>query len=93
MARQYTKEFREEAIRLALEGRESRAELARDLGVSVWTLREWVRKHEEEAGGSRRSRSETLEDENRRLRRENDLLKMERDILKKAAAYFAKEQL
>ena len=93
MAKQYTKEFREEAVRLALEGRESRAELARDLGVSVWTLGEWVRKDKERAGGSRPARAEPLEDENRRLRRENDRLKMERDILKKAAAYFAKEQL
>lgn len=93
MAKQYTKEFREEAVRLALEGRESRAELARDLGVSAWTLGEWVRRHREKFGGSRPARAETLEDENRRLRRENDRLKMERDILKKAAAYFAKEQL
>lgn len=93
MAKQYTTEFREEAVRLALEGRESRAKLARDLGVSVWTLGEWVRKHKEKTGGSRPARGETLEDENRRLRRENDRLKMERDILKKAAAYFAKEQL
>jgi transposase len=93
MAKQYTKEFREEAVRLALEGRESRTELARELGVSVWTLREWVRKHKEQSGGRRPAGAETLEDENRRLRRENDRLKMERDILKKATAYFAKEQL
>lgn len=93
MAKQYTQEFREEAVRLALQGKESRAELARDLGVSVWTLGEWVKKHKEKVGEDRPPRVETLEDENRRLRRENDRLKMERDILKKAAAYFAKEQL
>jgi transposase len=92
MTKQYTQEFREEAVRLALEGNESRAQIARDLGVSVWTLSEWVRKHKEKAGGSRPPRAETLEEEIRRLRRENDRLKMERDILKKAAAYFAKEQ-
>jgi len=38
-------------------------------------------------------RPETLEEENRRLRRENAVLRQEREILKKAAAYFAKEQL
>lgn len=92
MAKQYTQEFREEAVRLALCGKESRAELARDLGVSVWTLGEWVKKHKEKSGAERPPRVETLEEENRRLRRENDRLKMERDILKKAAAYFAKEQ-
>lgn len=81
MAKQYTKEFREEAVRLALEGRENRAELARDLGVSAWTLGEWVRKHKEKSGESRPPKVETFEEENRRLTRENDRLKMERDIL------------
>jgi transposase len=91
--KRYSKEFREEAVRLALESDDCRAKVARDLGVSVWTLREWVRRHEMEFGDSRPRKTETLEEENRRLRRENERLKMERDILKKAAAYFAKEQL
>lgn len=77
MAKQYTKEFREEAVRLALEGKESRAEIARDLGVSVWTLGEWVKKHKEKAGESRPRRTETLEEENRRLRHDLARLKME----------------
>ena len=93
MAKQYTNEFREEAVRFALEGKESRARLARDLGVSVWTLGEWVRKHKERSGEVRPARAETLEEENRRLRRENARLREEKEILKKAAAYFAKEQL
>jgi len=93
MAKRYTKEFREEAVRLALEGGQSQARVARDLGMSVWTLGEWVRKHKERSGEYRPPKVETLEEENRRLRRENDRLKMEREILKKAAAYFAKEQL
>lgn len=37
------------------------------------------------------SPKESLEEENRRLRKENSKLKMERDILKKVAAFFAKE--
>lgn len=93
MANQYTKEFREEAVRLSLEGKESRAKLARDLGVSVWTLGEWVRKHKVKIGDVGSPRAETLEEENRRLRRENARLREEKEILKKAAAYFAKEQL
>jgi transposase len=36
---------------------------------------------------------ESIEEENRRLRRENALLKKEKEILKKAAAYFAKETM
>jgi transposase len=39
------------------------------------------------------SSTETLDEENKRLRREVKLLTQERDILKKATAYFAKEVL
>lgn len=92
MTKHYTQEFREEAVRLVLDGQKSQERIAKDLGVSTWTLRDWVKKHKERSGEERPPKVETLEEENRRLRRENDRLKMERDILKKATAYFAKEQ-
>ena len=92
MTKHYTEEFREEAVRLALECKQTRTQIARDLGVSTWTLGEWIRKHKEKTGEFRPAKTETLEEENRRLRRDIDRLKMERDILKKAAAYFAKDQ-
>ena len=92
MATQYTEEFREEAVQLVLEGNRALTEVARDLGVNTWTLRGWVKKHRERARGSAPRRPETLEEENRRLRRELSVLKQEREILKKAAAYFAREQ-
>jgi transposase len=93
MAKQYSKEFREEAARLVLEGNVSTTQAAKDLGMSVWTLRGWVKKHREKSGEGSVRGPESLEQENRRLRRENAVLKQEREILKKAAAYFAKEQL
>lgn len=93
MANRYTKEFREEAVRLALESEKSAREIARDLGVSHWTLRDWVKQYRENMHRSEPKSPETLEEENRRLRRELALLRQEREILKKAAAYFAKEQL
>ena len=93
MSRQYTDEFREESVRLALDNRSSIAQVARDLGVSVWTLRGWVRKYREKSRAGEPRRAETVEEENRRLKRELCILRQERDILKKAAAYFAKEQL
>ncbi len=93
MTKRYTQEFREEAVRLVLSGQISQEQISRDLGVSTWTLRDWVKKHNGKTDEARPPKVETLEEENRRLRRENERLKMERDILKKAAAYFAKEQL
>jgi len=90
---QYSEEFREESVGLVLESRSSISQVARDLGVSVWTLRGWVKKHREKSRAGEPRRAETIEEENRRLKRELSVLRQERDILKKAAAYFAKEQL
>lgn len=93
MGTQYTKEFREEAVRLVIESKSSLRQIADDLGVNIWTLRGWVKKHRESTRASEPERPETLEEENRRLKRELMMMRQERDILKKAAAYFAKEQL
>lgn len=93
MATRYTEEFREEAVQLVLESKSSLAEVAEDLGVNTWTLRGWVKKRRDQAKAQSPRRPETLEEENRRLKRELAVLRQERDILKKAAAYFAKEQL
>lgn len=92
MVSRYSDEFREEAVNLVVGGNLSIPKVARDLGVSVWTLRDWVKKFHEKTGSSGAPRPESLEDENRRLKRENAVLRQEREILKKAAAYFAKEQ-
>lgn len=89
----YSEEFRDESVRLVLESEKTVAEVARDLGVSVWTLLGWIQKRREADRASLPRRPETLEEEVRRLRRENAVLRQEREILKKAAAYFAKEQL
>jgi transposase len=93
MMTRYSEEFREGAVRLVLESRSSISQVARDLGVSVWTLRGWVKKYREKSRLGEPRRAETIEEENTRLKRELAVLRQERDILKKAAAYFAKEQL
>jgi transposase len=64
--------------------------VARDLGVSVETLRAWV-KQDDIDGGRRDGLTTEERAELVQLRRENRVLKMERDILKKAAVFFAKE--
>jgi transposase len=89
----YTQEFREEAVRLVLESKGTTAQVAADLGIKLWTLREWMKKYRKEIEGTKQLKPETLEEENRRLKREVTILRQEKEILKKAAAYFAKEQM
>ena len=85
----FTREFRDEAVRLALTSGRSRHEIAQDLGVGRSTLTRWISSHIEEDHPATAPRD--LEAELRRLRRENEILRQERDILKKAAAFFARE--
>jgi transposase len=91
--RQYTKEFKLDAVRLVTEQGYKRCEAARNLGVDHGTLGRWVREYDDSDQAAFRGNGKLTEEqaELRRLREENRRLKMERDILKKAAAFFAKE--
>jgi transposase len=84
----YTKEFRENAVRLALSGERSRAAIARELGLPEWKLRDWVRavSRTSEKNGSKSGIDEVLA-----LQKELKKLRQENEILKKAAAFFAKD--
>jgi|WetSurMetagenome_2_1015567.scaffolds.fasta_scaffold237285_1 transposase len=86
--KRYSEEFKKEAVRLALEGGMSRSRVARDLGVNINSLAGWIKKAKATRGGEVR---ETLEAENRRLRRELAIVTEERDIVKKAVGIFSKE--
>jgi transposase len=83
----YTPEFKAEAVRLVRTASAPLTKIARDLGVSIWSLRTWVNAAH---GASEPTLTDTERGELRRLRRENRELRMERDILKKATAFFAK---
>ena len=91
--RQFTREFKLEAVRLIKDRGVSYARAAEDLGVHPTQLRDWVKKFADDPQhsfpGHGQMKREQLEIA--RLRREVTKLKAERDILKKAAAYFAKE--
>ncbi len=94
----YTKEFKDSTIQLILNNNESVSKIAADLDIHVKTLYNWMSSYKKEHKIPMRavntsSSTETLDEENKRLRREVKLLKQERDILKKATAYFAKEVL
>ena len=85
----YPPEFRAEAVRLVREGG-TISGVARDLGVSIESLRAWSSQADVDAG-----RKEGLTTEEReelsRLRRRVRILEQEREILVKASAFFAKE--
>jgi transposase len=83
-------EFRREAVRLASSGVRPIPQVAREIGVSPQTLRNWVGQALVDAGQVQGLTSDERE-ELRRLRRENRLLREEKEILKKAAAFFARE--
>jgi len=86
MARkQYTEQFKRDAVKLITEQGYSLSKASAALGVSANTLSNWQRTL------APREQSD-LESENARLRRENQELRTEREILKKAATFFAKEQ-
>ena len=90
--RKFTKEFKEEAVKLVLDESYPISEVSRNLGIHANLLGRWKREYED--GGRDSSGRESgvgMKAELNRLRKENKRLKMEREILKKAAAFFAKE--
>jgi len=95
--RQFTREFKLEAVRLATAGEKSLAQVARELGIRSSMLRTWKRQVEDQSGLASadafpgHGHLPSQEEELRRLRREVEVLRQERDFLKKTAAYFAKE--
>jgi transposase len=91
--KKYTKEFKEDAIRLVLEQGYKQTEAARSLGVDRSMLGRWIKEADAEGSDAFPGNGKLSEDQQelRRLREENRRLRMEREILKKATAFFAKE--
>jgi len=92
----YSKEFREESVKLVIDQDLGIPEVSRRLEVPKSTVSNWVKASK--AGklgniGKNRPELSDTELELARLKWELAQVKMERDILKKAAAYFAKESI
>ncbi len=90
--KQYSREFKLEAIRLADAGDKPASQVARELGIRANLIWKWRQQLEREAiAGAPAKRGRPADDELARVMRENARLKEENEILKKAAIYFAKE--
>lgn len=91
--RQYTKEFKQEAIRLYETSGKSVRQIEAELGISSGLLNKWryrYRANGQQAfvGSGHQTEGEA---ELRRLKRENEILRQERDILKKALQVFSRD--
>jgi transposase len=82
----YPAEFKERAVKLAVESGQPIAQTARDFGVNENTLHTWIGTYHRAACQEKQGNEGHLYEELHRLRKENARLKEERDILKKAAA-------
>ncbi len=92
--KQYTREFKLDAVSLVLDQGFTIAEAARSLGIRANMLGRWVRESQADNNGQAFRGSGKLTPEQaeiRQLKIENKQLKLERQILKEAAVFFAKE--
>ena len=89
--KQYTKEFKQSAVRLVTEQGRTISDAATSLSIPAWSLSRWVRAAKEEGqvafrgNGNRTAQEQEIVELRRRVKQ----LEEEKDILKKAAAYFA----
>ena len=92
----YTQEFKDSTIKFCIDNSDkSISSIAKDLGLNKGTLALWVNEYKAKNNllPKNEIKNETLEEENKRLRKELSILKQEKEILKKAAAYAACETL
>jgi transposase len=86
-------EFRQRAVELARQGEIPVSKIAKDLGISDSCLRNWVHQADAEDGKNPGQLTGVEKKELAELRRRNKQLEVENDILKRAAAYFARENV
>jgi len=87
----YDKEFKAQAIKLALSSSQPIHKTAKELGVKETTLYSWIKANRDTYIKQDDEKGIDIHSELAKLRKENARLREEREILKKAAAFFAKE--
>ena len=92
--KQYTREFKQEAVRRMETSDRPASEIAMELGLRRNQLYKWKAQLEargEQAFTGRGRPRQEEQSETSRLKQENKRLREENEILKKAAVFFAKE--
>jgi transposase len=89
--RNFSPEFKEEAVNLVIETSRPVAQVAKELGVHEATLGNWVNAYRREHATDELPLTVSERARLRELEREARELRMENEFLKKAAAYFAKD--
>lgn len=89
--REFTKEFKQEAVSLVLSTGKPSSQVAKELGIGKSSLTEWVRTSKQSTSPLQDVGKETTESENLRLRKEIERLKKEAEILKKAVAFMGRD--
>ena len=89
----YSKQFKNDAVKLVTEQGYKVSEAARNLGIHHSSLRRWKKQLETDGNHAFPGKGHMIpeKEELHRLRKENKRLRMEREILKKATAFFANE--
>jgi transposase len=90
--RRFTREFKQEAVKLVTEGGHPTAQVARDLGLTPNLLRRWKQAvaGDPVAAFPGKGRRTPHEEELVRLTRDLARVTQERDFLKSVAMYFAR---
>ena len=93
--RQFTKEFKKEAVEYSLTSEKTIEEVARDLGISPHNLNRWRKEYRKRGElafpGHGKENLMPQEEKVRKLQKELNDIRTERDILKKALAIFTKK--
>jgi len=89
--RQFSEEFRAQAVRLVLDEGKSVGAVARELDLTASALRQWVERARADRTGGKSGLTTAEREELARLRKELRIVQEERDILQTATAFFAKQ--
>ncbi len=87
--RQYSSQFKREAVQLVTQGGLSIAQAARDLGLNDNMISRWKKEAEQNGQRAFPGQGHPQDEELSHLRRENEVLRQEREILKKAISIFS----